>query len=164
MLNFQEPTSSTKKPRGKRGPKAKLEGRFIITEVSAEGKPIAPHENVVKLINHIGALVRDNIPISFRYWKRAEAEAQRENEDEDEHEDHVQQYVVPDTEKNMIWTEVEAHFSFPEGTKLANVRTWALQKGANAFQSYKKRLTADYVKKGLTPDFTKKGNAKLRDH
>ena len=116
---------SSKKPRGKRGPKAKLEGRFIITEVSDEGMPLAPHDKVVKLINHIGALVRDNIPISFRYWKGAEAVAELQNEDEDEHED-VQQYVVPDIEKNMIWTEVESHFSFPEGTNLANVRTWAM--------------------------------------
>lgn len=72
--------------------------------------------------------------------------------------------MVPDIEKNMIWTEVEAHFSFPEGTNLAKVRTWALQKGAIAFQSFKKRLNKDFVKKGTTPDFTKKGYAKLRDH
>ena len=39
-----------------------------------------------------------------------------------------------------------------------------MQKGANAFQSYKKRLTRDYVKKGLTPDFQKKGFEKFRDH
>jgi hypothetical protein len=32
--------------------------------------------------------------------------------------------VVPDIEKNMIWAEVLLPFSF-----LANVRTWALQKG-----------------------------------
>jgi hypothetical protein len=72
--------------------------------------------------------------------------------------------VVPDIEKNMIWAEVQLHFSFPEGTNLANVRTWAMRKGAIAFQSYKKRLNKDYIKKGLAPDFTKKGLAKLRDH
>jgi hypothetical protein len=64
----------------------------------------------------------------------------------------------------MIWDEVQLHFSFPKGTNLANVRTWALQKGAIAFQSYKKRLNKDYIKKGLAPDFTKKGLPKLRDH
>jgi hypothetical protein len=56
------------------------------------------------------------------------------------------------------------HFSFPEGTNLANVQTWALQKGAIAFQSYEKRLNKYYIKKGLAPDFTKKGLSKLRDH
>ena len=39
-----------------------------------------------------------------------------------------------------------------------------MQKGAIAFQSYKKRLTRDYIKKELTPYFTKKGFGKLRDH
>jgi hypothetical protein len=37
--------------------------------------------------------------------------------------------VVPEIEKNMIWAEVLLPFSFLEGTNLANVRTWALQKG-----------------------------------
>jgi hypothetical protein len=45
--------------------KKKLEGRFVIIEVSDEGIPLATLDNVVKLTNHIGALVRDNIPISF---------------------------------------------------------------------------------------------------
>ena len=138
--------------------------------------PLAPHENVIKLINHIGAIVRENIPISYRYWKGSEAARQHENEDEsenvdeteneDEHQDDpsVMQHVVPDTEKNMIWEEVEAPFSFPKDTRLKDVRTWAMQKGAVAFQSYKKRLNKDYIRKGHTPDFTKKGNTKLRDH
>jgi hypothetical protein len=37
-----------------------------------------------------------------------------------------------------------------------------MQKGAIAFQSYKKRLNKDYIKKGLAPDFTKKRLSKLR--
>lgn len=89
VLKFPGTTSSSKKRHGKRRPKAKLEGRFIITEVDDEGMPVAPRENVVTLISHIGALVRDNIPISFQFWKRGEAQAQDEDEDEDEdkHED-----------------------------------------------------------------------------
>jgi hypothetical protein len=115
------------------------------------------------LKNHIGALVRDHIPISFRYWKGSEAAGEVQNEDE-EAQENAQQYVVPYTEKSMIWAEVQLHFSFLEGTDLANVRTWALQKGAIVFQSYKKRLNKDYIKRGLAPDFTKKGLAKLQGH
>jgi hypothetical protein len=84
--------------------------------------PLAPRDNVFKLTNHIGALVRDHIPISFQYWKGSEVVAEVQNEDE-EAQENAQQYVVPDTEKNMIWVEVQLHFSFPEGTNLANVRT-----------------------------------------
>jgi hypothetical protein len=115
------------------------------------------------LTDHIGALVRDNIPLSFQYWKGAETATGLQNEDEEEHEN-AQQYMVPDIEKNMIWTKVQLHFSFPEGTNLENVRTWAMQMGAIAFQSYKKRLNKDYIKKGLSPNFIKKELAKLRDH
>ena len=161
FLNIQQPSSSNKKGRGKRGPKKKLEGHFIIEEVSEEGTPLGPPEIVKKLINHIGDRVRDNIPISFWYWKGAEAEQDEAAQHEAEG---IHQYVVPDTEKDMLQSEVLAHFSFPDGTKLGDVRTWALQKGAIAFQSFKKRLNKDFVKKGTTPDFTKKGYAKLRAH
>jgi hypothetical protein len=90
---------------------------------------LAPHDNVVKLTNHVRALVRGHIPISFWYWKGSKAAVEVQNEDE-EAQENAQQYVVPDIEKNMIWAEVLLHFSFLEGTNLANVRTWALQKGA----------------------------------
>jgi hypothetical protein len=94
---------------------------------------LAPHDNVIKLTNHIRDLVRDHIPISFQYWKGSEAAVEVQNEDE-EAQENAQQYVVPDTEKNMIWAEIQLHFSFPQGTNLANVRTWALQKDAIAFE------------------------------
>jgi hypothetical protein len=55
--------------------------------------PLDPHDNVVKLTNHIGALVRDNISISFRYWKGSEAAAKLQNEDEEAHEN-AEQYVA----------------------------------------------------------------------
>jgi hypothetical protein len=45
--------------------------------------PLAPHDNVVKFPNHIRALVRDHIPISFQYWKGSEDVAEFQNEDEE---------------------------------------------------------------------------------
>jgi hypothetical protein len=84
--------------------------------------PLAPHDNVAKLTNHIGALIKDNIPITCRYWKGSKVAAEVQNEDE-EAQENAQQYVVLDTDKNMIWAEVQLHFSFLEGTNLANVQT-----------------------------------------
>ena len=66
-------SSSSKKSQGKRGPKKPLEGRFIIIEVDDAGKPVAPEHIMTKLVNHIGALVRDHIPISIPYWKASHA-------------------------------------------------------------------------------------------
>jgi hypothetical protein len=65
-------------PHKKRGSKAKLEGRLIIINVSDEGMLLAPHDNVI-MTNHIGALVRDNIPISFWYWKGPEVVSELHN-------------------------------------------------------------------------------------
>ena len=48
------------------GPKKKLEGRFIITEVGPDGEPIAPEAAAKKFIRQSGCIVRDHIPISFR--------------------------------------------------------------------------------------------------
>jgi hypothetical protein len=77
----------------------------------------------------------------------------------------VREDVVADTNKDMIWKQVLAHFEFPDlyEDRLATVRYWAMQKSAIAFPSYKKRLTKDYIKKGITPDFKQKGLGKLRD-
>ena len=117
---------------------------------------------MTKLINHIGFIVRDNIPISIPYWKTLEA--QDDEDAEGQEEPAVRENVVPDTEKAMLWKQITDHFTFPEGTKLEDVRTWAMQKCAVAFQTFKKRLNKDFIKKGLTPDFTKKGYSKLENH
>jgi hypothetical protein len=58
--------------------------------------PLAPHDNVIKLTNHIRAVVRDNIPISFQCKNGSEAAAQVQNEDE-EGQENAQQYVVSHT-------------------------------------------------------------------
>ena len=56
-------------------------------------------------MNHIGFISRDNIPISYAYWKPPEAKAVEEDEDQDEEHDGpppMREDVVPDTEKDMI--------------------------------------------------------------
>ena len=53
----------------KKKPIKKLEGRYIITEVAPDGKPIAPEGATKKYVRQCGCLVRNHIPISFRLWK-----------------------------------------------------------------------------------------------
>ena len=116
---------------------------------------------MTKLVNHIGFIVRDNIPISIPYWRASDAP---DYEDGDDEAPEVWGDVVADTDKDIIWEQVTEHFTFPDEANLGNIRYWVMQKAAIAFQSYKKRLVTEYIKTGLTPDFTKKGLAKLRDH
>jgi hypothetical protein len=42
---------------------------YQITEVSDDGQPCAPKKIKDKYVSHCGAIVRDNVPISYREWK-----------------------------------------------------------------------------------------------
>ncbi|XP_072148152.1 uncharacterized protein [Setaria viridis] len=123
-----------------------MEGRLVITEVTDEGRPVAPEKVAKKYVSQIGAIVRDNVPISIREWK-----GRSDNP-----------YALPETEKNMLWEDVKRHFTFPEDYSEKDVKAWTLKKMATQFQTFKKMLDTHYIKKGKTPDF----NAwpKLRDH
>ena len=125
---LQVPSSlSSKKRQGKRGPKKKVQGRFVITEVDDFGRPPGPEHVVTKLVNHNGSLVRDHIPISILYLKAADAPQLPvpeviEDEDENAEQAPVQREdVVADTDKDMIWKQVLANFGFPKSAKLQDV-------------------------------------------
>ena len=53
------------------------------------------------VVNQCGCYVRENIPISFKLWKKTKST----DNDAD---------IVPETEKQMLWADVKQHFSFPE--------------------------------------------------
>jgi hypothetical protein len=44
--------------------------KFPIFEVTADGKPLAPIENVKKFTNQCGVIVRDTIPIIIQEWNK----------------------------------------------------------------------------------------------
>ena len=73
----------------KRGPTKKLEGRFIITEVSPDGEPIAPETAAKKFLRQSRCIVRDHTPISFRLWKASNPSEERD--------------AVPEREKEWCW-------------------------------------------------------------
>nr|TKV95278.1 hypothetical protein SEVIR_9G352600v2 [Setaria viridis] len=140
-----EPSGSTQGQKT-RGRTKVMEGRLVITEVTEEGRPVAPEKVAKKYVSQIGAIVRDNVPISIREWKGRSTNP----------------YALPETEKNMLWEDVKRHFTFPKGYSEKDVKAWTLKKMATQFQTFKKMLDTHYIKKGKTPDF----NAwpKLRDH
>ena len=49
-----QPSAGQKRPRGKRGPVMKLEGRHIVTEIAPDGEPVAPAGIGRKFVNHCG--------------------------------------------------------------------------------------------------------------
>ena len=116
--------------------------------VADTGEPLEPVEAATKFTTYCGCIVRDNIPISIQRWKADRAH---------------DQHALPQTEKEMLWQEVKGHFTVPQ-EKEALVKEYAMKKMAIQFQSYKKKLYANFVKKGLTPDFDKDAYKKLKDH
>jgi hypothetical protein len=64
-----------------------------------------------------GAIVRDNVPISYREWK-----GKADNP-----------YVVLDSVKNLLWDEILKHFRHPEDVEPANVKRWTLTRMAIQF-------------------------------
>ena len=106
-----------------------------------DGEPKSPKGAKTTVVNQYGYYVRENIPISFKLWKKSKAT----DSDDD---------IVPEIEKKMLWAYVKRHFSVPEEHEQL-FKDWVLKKMAIVFQMFKKNLNKNYVKKGLTPDFEK---------
>jgi hypothetical protein len=125
-----------------------LEGRYIITEVTPDGEPIAPVAVAKKYIRQSGCIVKDHIPISFGLWKANNPSEQMD--------------AVPEREKEWCWRELKKNFTVP--TELEEIcKRWTLSKMAEQLQIFKKNLTKKYIKTGTTPVFTGELE-KLRGH
>ena len=118
-----------------------MEGRTTITLLHQDGEPKSPKGVKTIVVNQCRCYIRENIPISFKLWKKTKST----NNDAKN---------VPDTEKEMLWADVKRHFSFPED-KEEIFKDWVMKKMAIAFQTFKKNLNKDFIKKVLMPDFEK---------
>ena len=118
-----------------------MEGCTTIISLHPDGEPKSPKGVKTTVVNQCGCYVRENIPISFKLWKKTKST----DNDAD---------IVPETEKQMLWTDVKQHFGFPED-KEEIFKNWIMKKMAISFQTFKKNLNKDYIKKGRVPDFKK---------
>ena len=101
-----------------------------------DGEPVEPPKVAKKFVSQCGVIVRDNVPISIRKWKST---------------DPTEEYVLPDTEKEMLWRELKAIFDWPS-THEAELRDWTMKKMAVLFQDFKKKLYSQFLKTGEAPD------------
>jgi hypothetical protein len=76
MLFLFLPSGSSHSSVNKRGPARRLEEheRYRIEEIGEDGEPIAPAAHASKFTRQCGVLVRDNIPITIREWKKTKTE------------------------------------------------------------------------------------------
>ena len=119
---------------------------YHITEVSEVGMPIAPKKIATKFVINCGAIVRDNVPISYREWKVKASNP----------------YTFLQIQRDMLWVDIKKHFTFPEDVDDNLVKSWTLSKMATQFQNWKKKLSRNFIKKNLTPDWDT--YPKLKNH
>ncbi|KAK3121231.1 hypothetical protein QOZ80_8BG0648980 [Eleusine coracana subsp. coracana] len=126
-----------------------MSGKIIIIAIDEEGAPSTPTDARTKFVNQVGYIVRENIPISFKSWKKA-----KDMEPAD---------VVPEQEEQLYWEPLMSHFTLPTGQGIEEkVKQFALKKMTIAFQTFKKNLKRDYIKKGTTPDFENKSRCRSK--
>jgi hypothetical protein len=76
-----------------------MEGHTNITLLKEDGQPMAPKGVDRILVNQCGYFVRENIPVSYKLWKKNNVTGTNAD-------------IIPDTEKEMLWREVKLHFNF----------------------------------------------------
>jgi hypothetical protein len=106
-------------PKWKRGSKKKMAEPTNITLLKENGEPMASKGVDRTLVNQCGYFVQENIPISYKLWKK--------NIVTDNDAD-----IIPDTEKEMLWRDEKLHFNFPED-KEEVLKDWVIKKMAIAF-------------------------------
>jgi hypothetical protein len=73
-------------------------GRFVITTVNEVGDPTQPPISVNAWKTSVEKLVRENIPVTYRFWKGKK---------------HEEKYIVGDSIKQDLWDTLMAKFELP---------------------------------------------------
>jgi hypothetical protein len=156
-----------------RGPARRLEEheRYRIEEIGEDGELIAPAAHASKFTRQCGVLVRDNISITIREWKKTKTEPVN---------------YVRKRLKNMLWKKLMVNFTLPAAPEVDRnevdpneedsddddrhlniiewkVKKWTLSKMALQFNNWKKILYKEFVDKEKTPVFTR-AYEKIKDH
>ncbi|XP_066168352.1 uncharacterized protein [Oryza sativa Japonica Group] len=139
--------SVTSSGRRARGPTRMPSGMYTITAVDEDGNPTSPKSALTPYSNAIGVIARDDIPIKYRHWKKA---------DVDELE-----WTVPNRYKDLAWERLKRTFQFPEGSE-QRAKDRALQRMSVSFKKWKSDLASKFIRKGLTPNFEDNNYRRIR--
>jgi hypothetical protein len=86
-------------------------GHFDITMVNEVGDPMQPPISVNAWKTSIGKLVRENVPVTYRFWKGKT---------------HEKKYIVLDSIKQNLWDTLMAKFELPKDCNMGLVRSRTL--------------------------------------
>ena len=98
----EEETTASVAGRGtsKRGRNKMPKGRSLITKLDELGEPIAPIKVMGPYKSAIGVVVKQNVPITYRYCNAKD-----------------KIWVVPDSVKEICWGKLKEKFIFPENSE-----------------------------------------------
>ena len=139
LANQDQPEASGSGSRAvsKRGRSKLPKGRFMILEVDPTGEPCEPVSVLGPYKTAIGVLVRDFIPIKYRFWVG-----------KDQH----QEWVVPNSVKDNVWEKVTEKFAFPGDCDMKIVKKRTLQTMSTCFKNFKGDLNK-HMKNEIEPDW-----------
>jgi hypothetical protein len=123
-------TLSTRQVRHGRGPNKFPSSRFVITVVNEVGDPTQPSVLVNAWKTSIGKLVRENVPVTYRFWKGKM---------------HEEKYIVPDSIKQNLWDILMAKFELPNDCNMGLVRSRTLSNLGLSLRNFKSRMRPNLV-------------------
>jgi hypothetical protein len=117
--------------------------RYMIKKIGEDGKPIAPTAHANKFTRQCRVLVRDNIPITIREWKKTKMEPVS---------------YVRKKLKNMLWKKLMVNFTLPAAPEVDRAYK-KIKDHWDAFVEYKTSEVANKRSK-----INKKNAAKKKYH
>jgi hypothetical protein len=111
-------------------------GCFVITEVNEVGDPKQPPISVNVWKTSVGKFIRENVPITYRFWKGKK---------------HEEKYIVSDNVKQNLWDTLMTKFELPRDYNTGLVKSIALSNLGLSFRNSKSRMWSQYRQKDKMP-------------
>jgi G3E family GTPase len=123
-----------------RGPNKLPSGHFVVTVVNEVGQPTQPPISVNAWKTSVGKLIRENVPVTYRFWKGKT---------------HELIYIVPHSIKQNQWDTLMAKFELPKDYNTGLVRSRTLSNLGLSFKNFKSRMQSQYGQKDKMPEWDK---------
>ncbi len=104
------------------------------------GDPTQPPVLVNVWKTSVGKLIRENVPVMYRFWKGKK---------------HEEKYIVPDSIKQNLWDTLMAKFELPRDCNMGLVKSRTLINLSLSFRSFKRRMSSQYGQKDKMSDWDK---------
>jgi hypothetical protein len=114
--------------------------RFVIMEVNEVGDPTQPPISVNAWKTSEGKLIRENVHVTYRFWKGNK---------------HEEKYIVPDSIKQNLCDTLMAKFELPRDYNTGLVKSRTLSNLDLSFRNFKSRMWSQYGQNDKTPDLDK---------